>query len=192
MLAPPIETPRLILKPLDVAAARGPYQSWMRDADLLRYMEVRHDPPDAARLACYIGNMNASNSELLLGIFPRHQADAHIGNIKLGPIAKYHRSAYIGILIGDRASWNQGFATEAIRALTGYAFAELAMRRVKAGCYMDNASSLRAFAKAGFREIARIPQERLCDGVWQDEIVLAMDEQAAAGANTAVKVSFKA
>ncbi|MBY0431841.1 MAG: GNAT family N-acetyltransferase [Rhodospirillales bacterium] len=98
----------------------------------------------------------------------------HVGNIKLGPINRHHRRGDIGLLIGERDQWGRGLAAEAIAAMTAYAFAELGLNKVVAGCYAANEGSRRAFLKAGFAEVARRPRPRhwLSDGVWQDDVVL--------------------
>ena len=46
---------------------------------------------------------------------------------------------------------NKGYATEAVRALIGWAFGHLSVRVVTAGCLRDNLASARVLEKAGMR-----------------------------------------
>src|SRR5262249_39270580 len=78
------------------------------------------------------------------------EGDRHIGNIKLGPIQWIHRFADIGLLIGEKDCWGRGYATEAIRLVTDYAFCELNLHKLAAGCYDLNQGSIKAFQKVGF------------------------------------------
>mgnify|MGYP005832407319 CR=1 FL=1 len=45
----------------------------------------------------------------------------------------------------------RGYATEAVRALVGWAFTQPAVKRVIAECALDNDSSTRVLAKTGFQ-----------------------------------------
>jgi RimJ/RimL family protein N-acetyltransferase len=48
--------------------------------------------------------------------------------------------------------WNQGIMTEAIRAMTGYAFSTMGMNRIQATTELENAASMRVLQKVGFQE----------------------------------------
>lgn len=152
---PGLLTSRLLLRSLCVEDIDGPYAKWLTDPEVTRYMEVRYAPPDRDGLLCFVEGMNASQTDLLLGIFTR-ATETHIGNIRLGPIHRRHQRGTLGILIGDRAIWGQGYATEAIAAVSDFAFDGLGLVKLTAGIYENNFGSLRAFLKAGFHvEIVR-------------------------------------
>lgn len=172
LLSKPIESTDLILRSLDTDLARGSYAAWMRDPDVTRYLEVRFAPPDESSLESFIARMNASDDNLLLGIFPRTEPQRHVGNIKLGPIDRRHRSAALGIAIGERGYWGRGFATQAIAAVSDHAFVALGLERLEAGFYADNVPSQRAFLRAGFVEEGRRRSARLCEGVRVDEVFM--------------------
>lgn len=67
----------------------------------------------------------------------------------------------------EPAAWNQGFATDAVRTLAGYAFGELRLERLAADVYATNEASARVLEKAGFehegvqREHAVVEGERV-------------------------------
>jgi [ribosomal protein S5]-alanine N-acetyltransferase len=172
LLETPIGTRDLILRSIDPGYADGAYAVWMRDAEVTRFLEVRFDPPDEVALADFVVKMNDSDDNLLLGLFPRAELQRHIGNIKLGPIDKHHKAAPIGIAIGAKDCWGRGFATQAVAAVSDYAFDVLGLDRLEAGFYADNESSQRAFKRAGFVEEGRRRGRRLLDGVRTDEILM--------------------
>jgi [ribosomal protein S5]-alanine N-acetyltransferase len=148
----PLRTARLILRTLKAADATARYLGWMRDPEVNRYLESRRTEHTLESLQHYIETCNAG-PDLLLGIC---LADgSHIGNIKLGPIDAYHAHAPIGLLIGERASWGKGYATEAIDGLTAHAFSTMGLEKLYAGAYAANAGSIRAFLKAGWVEEGR-------------------------------------
>lgn len=169
---PPLRTSRLILRTLTAADATDRYLGWMRDPETTRYLEARLVDHDLASLLAYIEACNGDSRVLLLGIC---LADGrHIGNIKLGPIDRYHGHASLGLLIGERECWGQGYATEAIVRLTTYAFADLGLQKITAGCYASNVGSARAFLKAGWAEEGRSKGRWRLDGGREDNVSLGI------------------
>jgi RimJ/RimL family protein N-acetyltransferase len=53
--------------------------------------------------------------------------------------------------IFDPAYAGQGYATEAVTAMVAYAFDQLGVRRITAGCFADNHASVRILEKIGMR-----------------------------------------
>ena len=170
ILNSPLKTERLILKNLELSDATGPYKEWVNDPEVNHYLELRHSPPDEAKLSRYISNMNSSENNLLMGIFV--QDGFHIGNIKLGPININNCRGVIGLLIGEKKFWGKGFATEAILSITDYAFGSLNLNRVDAGISSSNKGSLKAFLKAGFENEGRLKKYRKFNDGWEDELLV--------------------
>ena len=169
ILQKPIETPRLELKSLEVSAAEGAYAGWLHDPEVMRFIETGNAQSDPASIAAYIESMNNSPENLLLGMITQGEA-RHIGNIKLGSIDRYR--ADVGLLIGDRAYWNKGYASEAIAAVASYAGETLGLRRVFAGCHETNPGSIKAFLKAGFEVEGRLRQNARDGDVYVDGLIL--------------------
>jgi len=176
-LSKSLETKRLSLRTLAADDATDRYVGWLNDPEINKYLEVRFVPQTIESVRSFIGSMNDSPDNLLLGIFLKEDG-AHVGNIKLGPIDPYHHRSDIGIVIGDRDQWGKGLATEAIIALSDHALGEMGLHKVYAGFYEGNVGSSRAFSKSGFVEEARLREHRLCDGNWQDEILLSRMKKA--------------
>src|SRR5687767_4158884 len=99
-----IDAQRVYLRELEPEDALGPYLEWMRDPAVTRYLEARFAEHDEASLRRYVADQTADPATLLLAIVLT-DGDRHIGNVKLGPIDRNHRSADVGILIGERDSW---------------------------------------------------------------------------------------
>ena len=84
-----------------------------------------------------------------------------------------HQHGEIGYWIGV-ASWGRGFATEAARALVGYAFGELGLHRVQGRHFTRNPASGRVLQKLGMRleGVHRDAYRRW--GVFEDVAVYAL------------------
>jgi len=173
----PLLGPRLRLEVLRPEALTPSYLTWLNDPAVNRFLESRFAVHTAESLRAYVEAMFRSESNHLLGIYLKDES-RHIGNIKLGPVDPHHYFADIGLLIGEKDCWGQGFATEAICLVRDFAFGPLGLRRLTAGCYGTNQGSERAFLKAGFkREGNRAGHYRDGDQ-WVDSVLLGMTNPA--------------
>jgi RimJ/RimL family protein N-acetyltransferase len=125
------------------------YTGWMNDPGIVEYTESRfasHTPDD---LKSYIQGVRSDPFSHMWAICDVVSGD-HVGNIKLGPVNAQHQFGDIGLIIGERAAWGRGFATEAISLVCKFAFQQLRLHKVTASMYEENVGSRRAFEKAGF------------------------------------------
>ena len=145
-----IEGSRLSLRDLCEEDANDTYARWMNDPEGTRYIESHNRGHTYESLLHYIQTMSNSPNNLFLAIVARENM-RHIGNIKLGSINSIHRTADIGIIIGEKDYWGQGLASEAINLLAEYAFDAIGLYKLTAGSYTTNKGSIRAFKKSGFK-----------------------------------------
>ncbi len=88
--------------------------------------------------------------------------DAHlIGSIELydlrpSPPAR-PTTATLGVMIGERRLWGEGYGREAVQATLQWAFAvrDPVLRRIRLTTFSHNRRAQRAFAASGFREVGR-------------------------------------
>ena len=82
-------------------------------------------------------------------------------------------SAEIGYWLGEEF-WGRGIATEAVRAVTGHAFACFDVVRVYAGAFEWNDASMRVLEKAGYTREARLRKAITKDGRTIDLMLYAI------------------
>ncbi len=73
-----------------------------------------------------------------------------IGFISLGSIDKENRKAELGMLIGEKRMWNQGFGTDALVTLLRHLFLELDFHRVGLEVFEYNVRAKKVYEKTGF------------------------------------------
>lgn len=156
------------------------YLSWMKDLDVNKFLEVRHSPPKSiSDLEIFIDSVRKDPAAIIFGIFMSN--GDHIGNIKLSSINWLHEHGEIGIQIGEKSCWGKGYATRAIRLLCSYAFRELKLKKLVAGCYEENIGSRNAFIKSGFKiegrlfgywKLGNVRSSEIIMGICQDEFCL--------------------
>jgi [ribosomal protein S5]-alanine N-acetyltransferase len=166
-----LETQRMMLAALETRHASGPYFSWMNDAQTTRFLESRFRRFERVDLESYIEAANAADDTLLLGMFLKNDGQRHIGNIKL-VVDKHHQRGEIGLMIGEADCYGRGLGSEAIAAVTDYAFRDLKLHKVTAGCYGGNVGSVRAFLKVGFAQEGLRPSHYRSGESWDDLILL--------------------
>ena len=85
-----------------------------------------------------------------------------------------NRHAALGLLVGDRASWGQGYGTEATRLLVRDAFETWNLNRVWLHVYEFNERALHIYQKVGFRTEGRLRQETFRAGHYWDTLVMGL------------------
>ena len=145
MICEPIFGESLHLHCLEDHHASDAYLSWMEDPEVNQYLESRHRPHTADDLQNYIRDIRDSPHSYLFGIFTPDGVQR--GNLKIGPISYEHRSAAIGIILGDKTVWGQGIASQTIGLLTTLTFDELRLEKLWSGAYSVNLGSIRAFER---------------------------------------------
>ena len=168
-----IEGDRIYLREVRLTDANETYHRWINDAQVTRYLESRFYPHSIESLRDYVEQVGADRDNLFLAIVLK-EPDRHIGNIKLGPINWLHRFADVGLLIGEKDCWGKGYATEAIKLVSKFAFEQLNLHRLNAGCYADNVGSAKAFLRAGWMQEGVRPRRFYCEGRYVDEILLGL------------------
>ena len=85
----------------------------------------------------------------------------------------FQRSAEMGYWLGE-PFWGRGIATEAVRAITNYAFSTFNLCRIYAGVFEWNPASMRVLEKAGYICEGRLKKSVFKDGRVIDQFLYAM------------------
>lgn len=85
----------------------------------------------------------------------------------------FHRCAEIGYWLGE-AFWGRGIATEAVRAVTQWAFSRFGICRVEAVVFAWNPASMRVLEKAGYVCEGRQRKRVTKDGETTDLLLYAV------------------
>jgi ribosomal-protein-alanine N-acetyltransferase len=162
---------RIYLKLLSPDDVSEKYWQWMQDPEILQYLESRWRPHTMEDLRNYVRTVNDGMNNFMFGIYLIENSE-HIGNIKIEGINHIHRFGDLGLIIGEKGQWGKGYAVEAIRLATQYAFEELNLNTVTAGIYVNNVGSFKAFIKAGYVQIGIMKKHRFYKGDYVDEYLV--------------------
>jgi ribosomal-protein-alanine N-acetyltransferase len=146
-MTPRLETPRLLLRPF----ASGDWDAvnaMLSDPETTRYMHFATWTEDRRRqwFDWCITNAKQNDVDTFNWAITRKDSGDVIGWFGIG--GSDERG--FGYLL-DRASWNQGYMTEALQAVLAYEFGTRGAPRLRATCDVANPASARVMEKVGMR-----------------------------------------
>lgn len=97
-----------------------------------------------------------------------------IGNSGFHNIEWRSRSAELGIFIGDKSYWDQGYGTEVMMLLLKIGFSTLNLHRIYLRVFEDNPRAIRSYEKAGFVHEGRQRQAEYHDGSFHDVLFMSV------------------
>lgn len=97
-----------------------------------------------------------------------------IGNTSFFKIDAVARSAEVGIMLGDKTVWNQGYGTETMRLLIKHGFEALNLNRIQLHVYEDNIWAIRTYEKVGFVHEGHKRQALYKHGKYKDVLIMSI------------------
>ncbi len=164
---------QVYLRPLERTDLNDRYLGWLNDPEVTRYLETGIFPTTPQDLERFYEEVTASRNQIILAIVEA-KSGRHIGNVKLGPIHWIHRSATLGILIGEKKSWGKGIGIEATRLMVEYGFNRLNLRRIDLGVFADHESAVRCYEQVGFKTEGRMREALVRDGEYKDRLWMGL------------------
>ena len=100
------------------------------------------------------------------------ETDELIGRCMLFDLDLVNRQAMLGIVIGEKTYWGQGYGQEAVRLLLDYGFNLLNLNGVMLGTFAFNQRAIHCYERVGFKVIGRRRQARIIGGVKHDAVLM--------------------
>ena len=155
------------LESADLERAYG----WINDREVTRYLSARYPLSRAdERRWLEEGPTNGFAAGVRLAIETKE--GVHIGSIGLRQTNPEDRKAGLGIMIGEKAYWSNGYGSDAIVTLLRFAFREMNLNRVWLHVLEFNERAIACYAKCGFQEEGRLRQDRFGEGRYWDTVVM--------------------
>jgi RimJ/RimL family protein N-acetyltransferase len=167
LVSPVIETGRLRIVPFAEEHLTPRYVAWLNDPDIMRFSEQRHLTHTLETCRRYWRSFDGSGNSFW-AIVARDATFGHLGNMTVH-VDQRHSVADIGILIGQRSVWGQGYGTEAWRAMCEHLFSDKAIRKISAGTLATNAPMLGIMRTVGMVDDGRRIRQHVEEG---DEVDL--------------------
>ncbi len=136
------------LKPLTNKHLTKTYLNWLKDPIVTKHTDLIFQKHSLQSIRNYLRNINKDPNNYLYGIFYK---DKHIGNVKIGPILKAHKTAYISYLIGEKKLWNKGIGKIIIKLTKNICKKKHKLIKLNAGVSELHKPSQLVLLKNGFK-----------------------------------------
>ena len=84
------------------------------------------------------------------------------------------RTAELGITIGNKNYWGQGYGREAVNLLVAYAFRQHNLRKIWLQVHASNERAIRSYQACGFQEEGRLRAHVWSSGAYDDLVMMAV------------------
>ena len=142
-----LKTKRLIIRPFTEKYLTERYVGWLNDPVVVKFSDQRHKRHTLKSCRKYMESFNKSPN-YFWAIVAKDKALGHIGNTN-AYIDPVNKSADVGILLGERSAWGQGFALEAWQVVCDYLLHKKNIFKVTAGTLSVNTRMLNLMKRTG-------------------------------------------
>jgi RimJ/RimL family protein N-acetyltransferase len=137
------------------------YLGWLNDPVVTRFSNQRFHTHSAESCRSYLRSFTGT-SNLFLSV-RRIEDDKPIGTMT-AYVSPNHGTADLGILIGDRSVWGQGYGQDAWDTLCSHLMVYPRMRKLTCGTLASNEGMIRVAERSGMELECRRRAQELLEG----------------------------
>lgn len=155
--------------------------------DLPMFVDWLNDPEVRAGISLFLPMSLAKEEQWFENMLKRPQEEhpltieiesgdgwTAVGNTSFFDFNHNARSAEVGIIIGDKAYWDQGYGTEAMKLMLKHGFGTLNLNRIFLRVNADNLRAVRCYEKAGYIQEGRLRKAAYTNGLYVDMIFMSV------------------
>lgn len=165
-----LENSRIKMVPFSERDIEDTYLGWLNDPVVTRYSNQRFIVHTHYSCREYLKGFN--RTENLFLIIKRQSDNTPIGTMT-AYINKYHGTADMGLMIGDRSSWGMGFGQSAWNCLGEFLLYDLKVRKLTGGTASSNRPMVTIMKRFGMTLEAVRRDQEIVEGALQDVVYYA-------------------
>jgi len=124
---------------------------WLSDAETTAYLSMRSPMSRPMEEDWFERAVAQQGKDGYHFVICRLDDDRPIGTIGLFALDLVNGKAGLGITIGEKQLWGQGYGSDALNALVDFGFGQLRLERIWLEVYDFNVRARRSYEKNGFR-----------------------------------------
>jgi RimJ/RimL family protein N-acetyltransferase len=149
------------------------YYAWMNDREVTRYLAADY-PLSREDERRWLESAPANGFANGVRLAIETKDGVHIGTVALHDVRGEDRRATLGVMIGDKQYWSNGYGSDAIVTLLRFAYDEMNLHRVQLHVFEFNERGIACYRKCGFVEEGRLRDHRYQEGRYWDVIVMGV------------------
>jgi diamine N-acetyltransferase len=151
------------------------FVKWLNDPEVRQFISFNLPLSLAQEERWFDEMIKANPAEQVLVIEIReNEGWTPVGVTSLMNIDWTNRLAEVGIFIGEKAYWSQGYGREVMRLMLKHGFEDLNLNRIWLRVYEFNQRGVRAYEHAGFKHEGRMRQAIFKDGCYNDVLIMSV------------------
>jgi diamine N-acetyltransferase len=151
------------------------FVTWLNDPEVRQGLAIYQPMSQAQEEGWYENTLKQPVQEQPLVIeIDTPQGWTAIGNLSLMNLDWHTRSAEVGIFIGEKSYWSQGYGRAAMEILLEHAFLSINLHRIYLRVFETNPRAIRSYEKAGFQHEGRLRAAHYQNGQFIDVILMSV------------------
>jgi len=148
------------------------YVTWLNDPEVIHHLNLflpMNSDDEADWYDTQRRDKTSQNFALIV-----NEGQLHIGSVGLMSINHREQNAELGIVIGDKTQWGQGYGQEAIELLLDFAFSEMNLHRIYLRVDVSNTRAIRCYQNCGFSQEGRLREAVYHRGHFEDQLIMSV------------------
>lgn len=122
----------------------------------------------------WIKSQKSNNEGIYNFAIEDYSTGRYIGGCGIQNVNWLARVATVGIMIGDKNYWGNGYGTEAMKLLLNFIFNDMNINKVRLGTFSFNERAIKSYKKCGFEIEGVLKNEIFKNGKYYDEIIMSV------------------
>ena len=155
MEQPVLETPRLLLRPVEAKDQQKVFEGFS-NPEITKHMEITYATFEATaeQMEWYANNRQNGSGYAWVATL-KEEPESFLGMLSMYNVTPKHKRAEIGYWLFPQ-HWNKGYTAEGFEAIIGFASSQLDLHRIAAEVEPHNYGSRKVLQKLGFMQEATL------------------------------------
>jgi RimJ/RimL family protein N-acetyltransferase len=151
------------------------FVEWLNDPEVYKHLRLMYPLSMDMEQAWFAHLKDRDPACRPLGIeIQRPEGWVFIGNVGFNTVDWVNRSAELGIFIGEKQYWSQGYGKKAVSLLLRFGFNSLNLHRIMLRVHANNPRAIRSYQAVGFIHEGTLRDELFQDGQYYDVLLMSI------------------
>jgi RimJ/RimL family protein N-acetyltransferase len=151
------------------------FVTWLNDPEVRQYLLLAYPMSQVAEEKWFqkMAEGNPAEHVMVIEVKINGQWKA-IGTTSFMDVDWVSRKGEIGIFIGEKDCWNQGYGRDVMKLMLRHGFKTINLHRIHLRVHVDNVRGIKAYEHAGFVREGILRDDIFRDGKYHDVLVMAV------------------